>query len=242
MSKLVWDKDGERVFETGTKNGVLYTLGDKPNASGSKYTIATAWNGLTGVTETPEGAEPTDLYADDTKYITLRSAEKLNATITAYTYPDEWGKCDGSDVPVAGVRLYQQARRTFGLCYRSSIGNDEDGQDHGYRLHLLYGCTASPSERAYKTINDSPEAIEFSWGITTTPISVTYDGKTYKPTALITVDSTDFEDETKKGYLAALEAKLFGTDSDNAYLPMPEEVLSILATGSYTPSSNGAAG
>ena len=281
MAKLEWDKTGERLFETGTKNGVLYVYdSSKVNASTGPYTPGVAWNGLTGVTESPSGAEATALYADDIKYLNLYSAEELGATINAYTYPDEFAVCDGS----AGIEILapaysssstyakdavvshdghnykakaaietaeewtaahwelmpstmpmmvgQQARKTFGLCYRTALGNDTDGQDHGYKLHLLYGCKASPSERSYETINDSPSAITFSWTVTTTPVSCTINGVTYKPTALITIDSTKC---TQAG-LTALENALYGTnggsgvDPTDPYLPLPSAVYTLLAS------------
>lgn len=234
MSQLVWDNTGEREYETGCRKGVLYPIQTAANSTGSRYTKGVAWNGLTGVTESPSGAEPTDLYADDSKYLTLRSAEKLDATITAYMYPDAFGECDGSISPVKGMHIYQQSRKTFGMVYQTAIGNDTEGYDHGYKLHLLYGCSVSPSERAYKTVNENPEANELSWSVSTTPVPVKIDGTDYKPTSLITVDSTDYTDETTKGYLKKLEDILFGTSSTEPYLPMPEEVAAILKTGAYT--------
>lgn len=219
MSKLVWDADANRLYETGTSKGVLY-----PRDDDGKYSKGYAWNGLTGVTESPSGAEPTDLYADNIKYLTMRSAEDLGATVTAYTYPPEFAQCDGSASLVSGVMIGQQSRRAFGLCYQTVVGNDVQGNDYGYKIHILYGATASPSERAYQTINDSPEAIEFSWELTTTPISV--DG--FKPTALVTIDSTEFKDEAAKGRLQDLEDILYGTDEAEARLPLPDEIKTIL--------------
>lgn len=201
MSKLVWDADGERLFETGVRKGVLYLK----NSSGA-YATGVAWNGLTGVTETPEGAESTALYADDTKYLNLISAEEFGGTIEAYMYPEEFAICDGSAELVAGVIAGQQTRKPFGLCYRTEIGNDVDGNEHGYKYHLVYGCLASPSERSYSTINDSPEAITFSWEFKTTPVNTT--GQ-LKPTALVTVDST----KSDAACLTVLEAILFGADT-----------------------------
>lgn len=185
MAKLEWDKTGERLFETGTKNGVLYVYdASKVSESTGPYTPGVAWNGLTGVTESPSGAEATALYADDIKYLNLYSAEELGATINAYTYPDEFAVCDGSEAITVGtaapMSIGQQSRKTFGLCYRTALGNDTDGQDHGYKLHLLYGCKASPSERSYETVNDSPSAITFSWTITTTPVTCVINNVTYK--------------------------------------------------------------
>lgn len=216
MSKLVWDQSGERFYETGVKNGVLYI------PTSGVYSKGVAWNGLTAVTESPSGAEPTALYADDIKYLSLTSAEEFGATIEAYTYPEEFGECDGSASLAAGVSIGQQARKTFGLSYKTTIGNDVDGNEHGYKLHLIYGCLAAPSEKAYATINDSPEAITFSWEVTTTPVNVTG----HKPTACITIDSTK-ADPTK---LAALEAKLYGSESTEASLPLPDEIAEMFKT------------
>lgn len=216
MSKLVWDQSGERFYETGVKNGVLYI------PTSGVYSKGVAWNGLTAVTESPSGAEPTALYADDIKYLSLTSAEEFGATIEAYTYPDEFGECDGSASLATGVSIGQQARKTFGLSYKTTIGNDVDGNEHGYKLHLIYGCLAAPSEKAYATINDSPEAITFSWEVTTTPVNVTG----HKPTACITIDSTK-ADPTK---LAALEAKLYGSETAEASLPLPDEIAGMFKT------------
>ena len=218
MSKLVWDKTGERYYETGVKNGVLYIPTE------GVYSKGVAWNGLTAVTESPSGAEATALYADDMKYLSLYSAEEFGATIEAYTYPDEFAQCDGSAEITKGVSIGQQARKTFGLCYRTTIGNDTDGNDYGYKLHMIYGCMASPSEKAYATINDSPEAITFSWEVTTTPVSVAG----FKPTASITIDSTKAE-PTK---LAALEDILYGKDGEpgsEARLPLPDEIKTLMS-------------
>lgn len=219
MPKLVWDADAQRLYETGVSKGVLYLRND----SGA-YPKGVAWNGLTGVTESPSGAEPTDLYADNMKYLTMRSAEDLGATITAYTYPDEWNECDGNAEVTAGMTIGQQSRRSCGLSYQTVVGNDVAGNDYGYKIHLMYGVTASPSERAYQTINDSPEAIEFSWELTTTPVAVTG----YKPTALVTIDSTNFKTEEAKARLQALEDILYGTEDEDPRLPMPDEVKTIL--------------
>lgn len=222
MSKIVWDKTGERLYETGVKNGVLYLQTD------GVYNNGVAWNGLTAVTESPSGAEATALYADDMKYLNLYSAEEFGATIEAYTYPDEFAECDGSKELVDGVVIGQQTRKAFGLCYRTVIGNDTDGEAHGYKLHIIYGAMASPSEKAYATINDSPEAITFSWEVTTTPVNVTG----AKPTASVVIDSTK-ADPTK---LAALEAILYGKDpttpegSDGVdpRLPLPDELKTLM--------------
>ena len=215
MAKLVWDKTGERFYETGVKNGVLY-----PQAEGGTYPKGVAWNGLTAVTESPSGAESTPLYADDIKYLNLMSAEEFGATIEAYTYPDEFAECDGSASLAKGVSIGQQKRKTFGLAYKTVLGNDVDNNDYGYKLHIIYGATASPSEKAYATINDSPEAITFSWEVTTTPVNVTG----FKPTSSIVIDSTK-ANPTK---LAALEAKLFGDDSGEAMLPLPDEIATLM--------------
>ena len=214
MSKLTWDASGERLYETGVKQGVLYVM------DSNSYGNGVAWNGLTAITESPSGAESTPLYADDIKYLDLRSTEEFGATIEAYTYPDEFAACDGSASLADGVSIGQQARKMFGLCYRTTVGNDTDGTNHGYKLHLIYGATASPSEKAYETINDSPEAITFSWEITTTPVSVTG----FKPTASITIDSTKADPTC----LAALEEKLYGGASTEPTLPLPDEVKTIM--------------
>lgn len=223
MAKLIWDNTGERFFETGVDHCVLY-----PIDSNGAYSAGYAWNGITAITESPSGAEATPLYADNIKYLNLIAAEDFGATIEAYTYPDEWAQCDGSVELATGVIAGQQARKTFGLCYRTKLGNDVDGQDHGYKLHLIYGALASPSERAYQTVNDSPEAISFSWTVTTTPVPVTIGNVTYKPTACITIDSTKV-DSTKLGLL---EDKLYGTDGNSgttAFLPLPAEVVSTIS-------------
>ena len=214
MSKLIWDASGERFYETGVKYGVLY-----PQV-GAAYPKGVVWNGLTAVTESPSGAETTPLYADDTKYLELMSNEDFGGTIEAYMYPDEFKACNGEAELTAGVTIGQQSRQGFGFCYRTVIGNDTDKDKHGYKLHLVYGAMASVSERAYSTINDSPEAITFSWEFTTTPVNVTG----HKPTSILTIESTKV-DAVK---LAALEAALYGTDDDEAYLPLPDEVLTIL--------------
>lgn len=219
MSILKWDESGERLFETGVDRGVLYPY----NSESKKYTPGVAWNGLTAVTESPSGAEATKLYADNTKYINLYSAEEFGATVEAYMYPKEFEACDGSATIAKGATAGQQTRKTFGLCYRTLLGNDTDGQDHGYKLHLIYGCMASPSEKAYQTVNDSPEAITFSWELTTTPVNV---GDNFKPTSTIIVDSTQCD----KAKLAALEAILYGSESADAELPDPATVISTLGT------------
>lgn len=211
MAKLVFDESGKRFYETGVSKGVLYVQ----DASGA-YPQGVAWNGLTAVNEAPSGAEATPLYADDIKYLELRSAEEFGATIEAYTYPDEFEQCDGSAELAEGVVIGQQARKAFGLCYRTIVGNDVQGNDFGYKLHLIYGATAAPSEKAYATVNDSPEAVTFSWEVTCTPVEV----EGFKPTATVVIDSRKVDAEK----LAALEAKLYGTESEEAQLPLPTEI------------------
>ena len=218
MPKLTWDNTGERIFETGVKQGVLY-----PIQSDGKYSKGVAWNGLTAVTESPSGAEATALYADDIKYLNLLSNEEFGATIEAYTYPDEFAECDGSAELATGVMIGQQKRKIFGLCYRTTIGNDVEGNDYGYKLHLVYGCLAAPSEKGYSTINDNPDAITFSWEVSTTPVNVAG----FKPTSQITIDSTK-ADPTK---LAALEAVLYGGEAAEAKLPLPDEVATLMSAG-----------
>lgn len=218
MAKLVWDKTGERLYETGVKNGVLYVYDTTKKA----YGTGVAWNGLTAVTESPSGAEATALYADDIKYLNLLSTEEFGATIEAYTYPDEFAECDGSASLSDGVFIGQQKRKTFGLAYKTTLGNDTIGNDYGYKLHIIYGALAAPSEKAYATINDSPEAITFSWEITTTPVEVT----NHKPTASIVIDSKK-ADPTK---LAALEKKLFGDEAAEPELPLPDEIATLFST------------
>lgn len=217
MSTLVWDQIGERFYETGVDHGVLYI----PDSAGA-YTDGVAWNGLTSISETPSGGEANAQYADNIKYLNLYSAEEFGATLEAFTYPDEFAQFDGLAVPTPGVVLGQQARKSFGLSYRTKIGSDLDGDDHGYKLHLLYGCTASPSEKAYNTINDSPEAIAFSWEISTIPVMVTG----HKPTSLITIDSTKVTPQD----LADLEELLYGTPGTDPSLPTPDAVIALFAT------------
>lgn len=201
MGKITWDASGDRLYETGVDRGVLYPI----NSSGV-YTPGVAWNGLTGITESPSGAEATALYADNIKYLSLYSAEEFGATIEAYTFPKEFEACDGSADLGEGVTIGQQTRKVFGLSYRTLLGNDIDGQDHGYKIHLIYGCMASPSEKGYQTVNDSPEAITFSWEVTTTPVNVTG----FKPTATVIIDSTKID--SKK--LAKIESLLYGQTVD----------------------------
>ena len=217
MPKLIWDTTGERVYETGVRNGVLY-----PMVEGA-YPKGVVWNGLTAVTESPSGAESTPLYADDIKYLNLISAEEFGATVEAYTYPEEFAECDGSATLVKGVTIGQQPRKTFGMSYRTVIGNDVNNESHGYKLHLIYGAVATPSEKAYSTINDSPEAITFSWELTTTPVNVTG----FKPTACLTIDST----KVAKEKLTALEDILYGTQEAEARLPLPDEIATLMKPG-----------
>ena len=216
MAKLVWDESGKRIYETGVRNGVLY-LQDTQGA----YTKGVAWNGLTAVTESPSGAEPTALYADDIKYLELFSAEEFGATIEAYTYPAEFEKCDGSASLGVGVTIGQQDRATFGLCYRTVLGNDVKGSEFGYKLHLIYGAKAKPSEKGYQTINDSPEAITFSWEVSTTPVNVAG----FKPTACVTIDSTKIAPDK----LTQIEALLYGGEATEAKLPLPDEIAAIVS-------------
>lgn len=221
MPKLIWDAVGEHRYETGTKQGVLYI-----RDAGGAYSEGVAWNGLTGFSASPEGGDANDIYADDIKYLTLRGTENFKATITAYTYPDEWMECDGSAEVIDGVNAGQQARKTFGFACVTTLGNDVDLDNHGHKIHLVYGASASPSERSYQTINDSPEPIEFSWEISTIPVPMTG----FKPTAHLEIDST----KLTEGKLKAIEDVLFGTDGTGgsegtvARLPLPDEVISII--------------
>lgn len=221
--KLQWDQIGEKLYETGTKKGVVYPL----DANGT-YPKGVAWNGLTAVTESPGGADITDLWADDIKYASIRATETFGATIEAYTYPDEFAICDGTAEPVDGVFIGQQNRKAFGFSYVTTVGNDTEYNDYGYKLHLIYNATASPSEKAYQTINDSPDAITFSWELATTPVAVTG----YKPTASIVIDSTKV---TNPENLTKLENILYGSENVDARLPLPDEVFNII--GSTTPES-----
>lgn len=215
MAKLQWDQTSARLYETGVKNGVLYVQGE-----GGSYEKGVAWNGLTAVTESPSGAEATALYADDIKYLELMSNEEFGGTIEAYTYPEEFAACDGSASLAAGVTIGQQSRRAFGFSYITTVGNDTEGNDYGYKVHIVYGAKASPSEKAYATINDTPEAITFSWEFTTTPVSVTG----HKPTSHVEIDSTKVNDESK---MTALLAKLHGTESEEAALPTIDEIIEM---------------
>ena len=225
MAKLVWDQVGERTYETGTKKGVLY-----PQAANGTYPLGVAWNGLTSVSESPDGGDANDIYADDIKYLVLRGVENFGGTIEAYTYPDEFAECDGSAQLMSGVVIGQQPRKTFGFSYVSTIGNDTEMDEHGYKSHLIYGASASPSEKSYETINDSPEPITFSWEFTTIPVNVTG----HKPTAVVTIDSTKFTETAQKAKLQALEDILYGTDGTGGTgateprLPLPDEVVTLL--------------
>ena len=231
MSKLIWDSIGEHKYETGVDHVALY----KPNAQ-KQYVGGVAWNGVTAITESPSGADSNPIYADNIKYLDLRSAEEFGATIECNTYPPEFAECNGEAIVTSGVVIGQQTRKTFGLAYRSIVGNDLQGNDYGYKLHLIYGATASPSEKAYNTVNDSPEAGAFSFELTTTPIAV----QGYKNTASLTIDTTLFTDKAK---ITALENKLFGTEQDEPELPTPEEVFGLLGmtyseqTGKWTPTT-----
>ena len=215
MTKLVWDQTGSRFYETGVKQGVLY-----PQDATGAYPKGVAWNGLTGVTESPSGAEPSPLYADDIKYLNLMSTEEYGCSIEAYTYPEEFAACNGEAELLPGVSVGQQKRQAFGLSWRTTVGNDIEGNEYGYKLHLVYGCLAAPSEKAYATINDSPEAITFSWEVSTTPVAV----EGMKPTACLTIDSTKVEE----GKMAAIEAILYGSADSEARLPLPDEIAEIM--------------
>lgn len=214
MPKLVWDQTGERLYETGLDRGVLYVQND------GTYPNGVAWNGLTAVSESPSGAEPNPLYANNIKYLNLMSNEEFGATIEAYTYPDEFEQCDGSATIAVGVSAGQQSRKTFGFAYRTILGNDEENIEYGYKIHLVYGALASPSEKSRTTINESPEALTFSWEVTTTPVAI----PDHKPTAHIVIDSTKVE----KNKMTALEAILYGSDEDEARLPLPEELITLM--------------
>lgn len=217
MAVLVWDKTGEHLYETGVDHGVLY-----PQDNTGAYPKGVVWNGLTAVTESPSGAEATALYADNIKYLNLTSAEEFAATVEAYTYPEEFELCDGSAEIATGVTIGQQTRTSFGLCYRTKLGNDVQSDAYGYKLHIIYGAKATPSERSYSTVNDSPEAITFSWEVNTTPVAVTG----YKPTASLVIDST----KVAANKLASLEAILYGSDTGEARLPLPDEIATLIGT------------
>ena len=216
MSRIIWDNVGEKTYETGLDRGVLYLMNAETNA----YDKGVAWNGLSKVSEKPSGAESSDIYADNIKYLNLLSAEKFAATVEAYTYPDEFAECDGTAEPVPGMVIGQQTRKTFGFSYRTLVGNDVSGTEHGYKIHLIYGAVASPSEKGYSSVNESPEAITFSWEVNTTPVPV--DG--FKPTATVIIDST----KVSKEALAAVEAILYGADEVEPRLPLPNEIAAVI--------------
>lgn len=218
MAKIVWDKTGERLYETGVEQGVLYNIDER-----GAYSKGVPWNGLTAVTESPSGAEATPLYADNMKYLELQSAEEFGATIEAYTYPEAFGECDGTAAIAQGIIIGQQSRKIFGLSYKTVVGNDVKNNDYGYKLHLIYGAKAAPSEKAYSTINDSPEAITFSWEVTTTPVPVT----DHKPTSTLVIDST----KVGEGVMKKIEDVLYGTTEAEPRLPLPDEVLTIISAG-----------
>lgn len=218
MFKLAWNQIGTKTYETGVDRGVLYVRGED-----GTYPEGVAWQGVTNISESPSGAEPSPLYADNIKYLNLMSVEELGATIEAYTYPDEFAECDGSAELSKGISIGQQDRKTFGLCYRTIIGNDTVGNEHGYKIHIIYGALASPSEKGYETINDSPDAITFSWELTTTPVEVSG----FKPTASVTIDSTKCDAAKVK----ELEEILYGTGETDARLPLPDEIITIIGEG-----------
>lgn len=215
MAKLIFNNVGERLFETGVKNGVLYVMGDD-----GTYENGVVWNGLTAVTESPSGAETTPLYADDVKYVVIYAAEEFGATVEAYTYPEEFEQCDGSASIFEGITIGQQTRKSFGMCYKTSVGNDVQGQDFGYKIHIIYGAKAAPSEKSYSTINDSPEAVTFSWELSTVPVPV----EGFNPTATMVIDSTRVPAEK----MTLIEDKLYGTEETEATLPLPGELLALL--------------
>jgi len=217
MSRLVWDQIGEKIYEAGVSNGVLYPF----NAISKKYDKAVAWNGLSKVSESPSGAEPTAVYADNKKYLTLYSAEEYSATVEAYMYPDEFAECDGSAELAPGVTIGQQTRKSFGLSYQTLIGNDTEKENHGYKIHIVYGCMASPSSVDHDSINDSPDINPLSWEISTTPIDV----EGHKPTATLVLDST----KVSEAAMTAVKDALYGTDAKEGYLPLPEEIMTIIS-------------
>lgn len=233
MARLVWDQDTERLYETGIDRGVLYKK-IKSGTNAGQYGPGVAWNGLTGVSESPSGAEETALYANNKKYLSLFSKEEFAGTIKAYTYPDEWEECDGSVQIVEGVNIQQQPRTGFGFTYRTIVGNDAAGEDYGYKIHVVYGATASPSSKEYQTINDSPEAIEFSWDFKTVPVDI----EGHQATSVIVIDSTKLSDSKLK----AIEDALYGSTSTEARLPLPSEIISIVTSGSGSNGSTGATG
>lgn len=232
MAVLKWDQMGEKLYETGTKKGVLYPYDSTKTGDGQHpYSPGVAWNGLTSVSESPDGGDANDIYADDIKYLSLRGVENFGGTIEAYTYPDAWTEIDGSASLMSGVVIGQQSRKTFGFSYVTTIGSDTELDKHGYKIHLVYGASASPSEKSYETINDSPEPVQFSWEFTTVPVDVQITGTDHKPTALLTIDSTKFPagtGGTKNEKLQALEDALYGTSQTDPYLPLPHEVVALL--------------
>ena len=232
MAVLRWDQMGEKLYETGTKKGVLYPYDSTKTGDGQHpYSPGVAWNGLTSVSESPDGGDSNDIYADDIKYLSLRGVENFGGTIEAYTYPDAWTEIDGSASLMSGVVIGQQPRKTFGFSYVTTIGSDTELDKHGYKIHLVYGASASPSEKSYETINDSPEPVQFSWEFTTVPVDVQITGTDHKPTALLTIDSTKFPagtGGTKNEKLKALEDALYGTEQTDPYLPLPHEVVALL--------------
>lgn len=240
MSKLKWDQAGEKTYETGIRQGVLYPIGTGTEAG--TYPKGVAWNGLSSVQESPSGAEAEAIYADDIKYLSLTSVEEFGGTIEAYTYPVEWEECDGSAELAPGVTIGQQPRKVFGLCYRTVLGNDTEKENYGYKLHLVYGAQANPSDKQYQSMNDSPEANAFSWEFTTTPVPVDLinpkTGKMFNPTASLVFDST----KTDKAKMEAIEEILYGTDSADPRLPLPEEVYSIMTKGATSGSGSTGAG
>lgn len=231
MTKITWDAEGQRTYETGVDHGVLYLTPDE--AESQAYSQAYAWNGLTAVNEAPSGAEPTPLYADNIKYLNLVSAEEFGATVEAFTYPPEFAVCDGSYVLGKGISFGQQSRKSFGLAYRTKVGNDIQRQDYGYKLHLIYGANAAPSEKAYATVNDSPEAITFSWTLSTTPVSISDEKLTLSPTASITIDST----QMPKAFMDSVETILYGTKSESGRLPLPKELIELYNTSISDPDA-----
>lgn len=230
MAVLQWDNESERLYETGVDKGVVYPYDSTPKSSSDKtpkgYVKGYAWNGLTGFTESPEGADSNDLYADNDKYLSLISAENLKGTLEAYMYPTEFEECDGTKEITTGVTIGQQNRKTFGFCYRTYLGNDTDGNDHGYKIHCIYGAKAAPSEKAYQTVNDSPDAITFSWEISTTPVSVKIGEQEFKKTASVTINST----KLTAAQLKAIEDVLYGTETEDPRLPLPSEIYSIISS------------
>lgn len=230
MAVLQWDNESERLYETGVDKGVVYPYDSTPKSASDKtpkgYVKGYAWNGLTGFTESPEGADSNDLYADNDKYLSLISAENLKGTLEAYMYPPEFEECDGTKEITTGVTIGQQNRKTFGFCYRTYLGNDTDGNDHGYKIHCIYGAKAAPSEKAYQTVNDSPDAITFSWEISTTPVSVKIGEQEFKKTASVTINST----KLTAAQLKAIEDVLYGTETEDPRLPLPSEIYSIISS------------